>query len=1187
MGKRTKRILALLLSLCLCMQYAVAFEGSSAGDSSVSSTQVYTEDTTSQDTTGDQTEPSETTGEGTGENTETTPDSSGDTASGTESDGTQPTGSDSAPTGETPVNGDPDGAGQTETEPTDESTQGGTDSDTAGDDATGNTGDTSSPEDTASSGAGSKGNTLTDANTAETDGEVESEPEDAAGAEAPLLSYLVINTPQLAAPATQEILIGIGDEATTVEQATLTVRNQSTGETASYDASELAAGAALFRISYGAGQSGTYALESLRYTYGGVETAVNFADIGIDAAFGVDAAAESSPDAVVVEEETSTASGSEQADVIFDVATLDEGGDAVLADSVEDALGDADAQTAESGISTMSLDDAVNSITSGARSGNVVVVLDPGHDNSHGGTSGTTNGVSYKEQDYNLKIAQYCKAALEQYAGITVYMTRESNTCPFGGSSVSSTECNAQRVAFAQSVGAEYYVSIHLNSFTSSSAQGAVVYYPNQNYRPDLSEDGKELAQEILDQLVDLGLQDRGVTIRNSEDNTQYPDGSLADYYGVIRRCKEAGIAGIIVEHAFMTSPSDFENFLSSDAKLKQLGEADAAGIASYLDLSLSGGSGSDGGSGSGSGETPSTPSHLTVLDGVDYAVVYDYEYYISHNADVKAAFGGDEAAVLRQFVNYGMAEGRRASANFDVTSYRNQYPDLRQAYGSNLKSYYMHYVNYGHAEGRQGTGCTELQGGITVYNGVDYAQVYNYNYYINQNPDVKAAFGGDEVAVLRQFVNYGMAEGRRASANFDVTSYRNQYPDLRQAYGSNLKSYYMHYIDYGYAEGRQGTGCTELQGGITVYNGVDYAPVYNYNYYISHNADVKAAFGGDEMAVLRQFVNYGMAEGRQAASNFDLTSYRNLHADLRHAYGSDLKSYYMHYINYGRAEGRPATGCTEMRGYLTVLNGVDYSAVYDYNYYINHNGDLKAAYNWDEAGLLRHFVNYGMDEGRRASASFDVDYYRANYGDLRSAYGDDLKSYYMHYIDYGKTEGRLATSYLNHPIMNDNTATAAQMAAFFRSKDKSFNSSVYGMSLDQLCQIYLEEGAAEGVDALVAFSQAIIETGYFSSSRALNQFNFCGLGATDGGAAGANFNTSEFGATAAERVRMGVRAQMQHLKAYGSTAPLNNPCIDPRFNLVSRGSAVNVEDLGNGKWATDPNYASKLLNIMIQVVEM
>ena len=983
MGKRTKRILALLLSLCLCMQYAVAFEGSSAGDSSVSSTQVYTEDTASQDTTGGQTEPSETTGEGTGETTETTPDSSGDTASGTESDGTQPTGSDSAPTGATPVNGDPDGAGQTETEPTDESPQGGTDSGTAGDDATGNTGDTSSPEDTASSGAGSEGNTLTEANTAETDGEVESEPEDAAGAEAPLLSYLVINTPQLAAPATQEILIGIGDEATTVEQATLTVRNQSTGETASYDASELTAGAALFRISYGAGQSGTYALESLRYTYGGVETAVNFADIGIDAAFGVDAAAESSPDAVVVEEETSTASGSEQADVIFDVATLDQGGDAVLADSVEDALGDADAQTAESGISTMSLDDAVNSITSGARSGNVVVVLDPGHDNSHGGTSGTTNGVSYKEQDYNLKIAQYCKAALEQYAGITVYMTRESNTCPFGGSSVSSTECNAQRVAFAQSVGAEYYVSIHLNSFTSSSAQGAVVYYPNRNYRPDLSEDGKELAQEILDQLVDLGLQDRGVTIRNSEDNTQYPDGSLADYYGVIRRCKEAGIAGIIVEHAFMTSPSDFENFLSSDAKLKQLGEADAAGIASYLGLSLSGGSGSDGGSGSGSGETPSDPDHLTVLDGVDYAAVYDYDYYYSH------------------------------------------YSDLRNTYGS------------------------------------------------------------DETALLRHFVLHGMAEGRRASDDFDVTSYRNQY------------------------------------------------------------------------------------------------------ADLRRAFGSDLKRYYLHYINNGKAEGRKTTGCTDMVGYVTVLNGVDYSAVYDYNYYINRYSDLKKAYNWDETGLLQHFVSFGMSEGRKASASFDISCYRTNYSDLRDAFGDNLQSYYLHYINNGQKENRVADRLLSvkHPIMNSNTTTVSQMAAFFRGKGKTFNSSTYGMTLEQFCQLYLEEASAEGVDALVAFSQAIIETGYFASSKSLNQFNFCGLGATDGGAAGANFNTSEFGATTAERVRMGIRAHIQHLKAYGSTQPLNNTCIDPRFHLVSRGCAVNVEDLGNGKWATDPDYASKILNIMNQVI--
>lgn len=1073
MGKRTKRILALLLSLCLCMQYAVAFEGSSAGDSSVSSTQVYTEDTASQDTTGGQTEPSETTGEGTGETTETTPDSSGDTASGTESDGTQPTGSDSAPTGEAPVNGDPDGAGQTETEPTDESTQGGTDSDTAGDDATGNTGDTSSPDDTASSGAGSEGNTLTDANTAETDGEVESEPEDAAGAEAPLLSYLVINTPQLAAPATQEILIGIGDEATTVEQATLTVRNQSTGETASYDASELAAGAALFRISYGAGQSGTYALESLRYTYGGVETAVNFADIGIDAAFGVDAAAESSPDAVVVEEETSTASGSEQADVIFDVATLDEGGDAVLADSVEDALGDADAQTAESGISTMSLDDAVNSITSGARSGNVVVVLDPGHDNSHGGTSGTTNGVSYKEQDYNLKIAQYCKAALEQYAGITVYMTRESNTCPFGGSSVSSTECNAQRVAFAQSVGADYYVSLHLNSATAS-ANGAEVYYPNQNYRPDLSSDGKGLAQSILDQLVNLGLKDRGVKIENSWDNTLYPDGSLADYYGVIRRCKEAGIAGIIVEHAFMTSPSDFENFLSSDAKLKQLGEADAAGIANYLSAIY---------------EHPTT-----VFDGVDYSAVYDYNYYYNHNVDLQNAIGSNPAALLAHFVSHGMAEGRQAKETFNVSAYRNRYPDLREAFKNNLVSYYLHYITNGQAEGRIATNCNEMVGYLTVYNGVDYSAVYDYNYYLNHYPDLKKLYNWDEAGLLQHFVAYGMSEGRQGCDTFDIAAYRNRYSDLRSAFGDDLKGYYLHYITKGQAEGRIAISSnTNPDEDSTIYNGIDYSAVYNYEYYLNHNPDLQTAIGSDPAALLEHFVLRGMSEGRQACDTFNLSCYKANYADLRNAFGYDNAKYYLHYISNGQKEGRIADRLLDSSG-----------------------------------------------------------------------------------------DGSITTK---HPIMNSNTTTVSQMAAFFRGKGKTFNSSTYGMTLEQFCQLYLEEASAEGVDALVAFSQAIIETGYFASSKSLNQFNFCGLGATDGGAAGANFNTSEFGATTAERVRMGIRAHIQHLKAYGSTQPLNNTCIDPRFHLVSRGCAVNVEDLGNGKWATDPDYASKILNIMNQVI--
>lgn len=387
--------------------------------------------------------------------------------------------------------------------------------------------------------------------------------------EAPRLSYVVVDTPELAAPATQEILVGLEDDVTP-EQAVLTVRNETTGESISYDAASLSAGALLFRIDYTADQAGTYVLESLRYVCDGVETQLSFAEIGIQAGYGVDTAVETDPDGVVVEDSADIQQQDEPG-VVFDVTTLDKGGDQALADSIEGALNNAQVDT---GISTMSLANE-----------EIVVVLDPGHDATHTGTSGTTNGVKYNEYEYNLKIAQYCKQELERYAGVKVYLTRESNSCPSGASN--ATDCNAWRVKYAQSVGADYFVSIHLNSADAKSAHGAEVYYPNQNYRPDLSQQGQELAQDILDQLVALGLYGRGIKIKNSGDNTQYPDKSLADYYGVIRRCKEAGITGLIVEHAFLTNSEDFANFLSSDEKLQQLGVADATGIANYLGLSM------------------------------------------------------------------------------------------------------------------------------------------------------------------------------------------------------------------------------------------------------------------------------------------------------------------------------------------------------------------------------------------------------------------------------------------------------------------------------------------------------------------------------------------------------------------------------------------------------------------------
>ena len=296
------------------------------------------------------------------------------------------------------------------------------------------------------------------------------------------------------------------------------------------------------------------------------------------------------------------------------------------------------------------------------------------------------------------------------------------------------------------------------------------------------------------------------------------------------------------------------------------------------------------------------------------------------------------------------------------------------------------------------------------------YAPVFNASYYARNNKDLKAAFGNDENALFQHFLNYGMAEGRRASAEFDVQSYRNAYADLRQAFGNDLKSYYLHYINSGKKEGRIATGVTTLQNPVTVYQGVNYASVYNYKYYISKNPDVAKAFPNDDISVLNHFINNGMAEGRHSIKSFDVQSYRNAYVDLRQAFGNDLKSYYLHYMNCGRKEGRTATGVTSLQNPTTIYNGKDYATVYSYDYYLTKYSDLKKAFAGDDSVAIRHFVENGMTEGRQAKHTFNLAVYKANYADLRNAFGTNNKSYYLHYLDYGSKEGRNAVTKINAP---------------------------------------------------------------------------------------------------------------------------------------------------------------------------
>lgn len=83
------------------------------------------------------------------------------------------------------------------------------------------------------------------------------------------------------------------------------------------------------------------------------------------------------------------------------------------------------------------------------------------------------------------------------------------------------------------------------------------------------------------------------------------------------------------------------------------------------------------------------------------YAGVFDAKYYAKNNPDVVLEFGNNANSLLSHYIQYGIEEGRSASANFNASAYRNRYSDLNAAYGNNMVEYCRHYLQYGKKEGR------------------------------------------------------------------------------------------------------------------------------------------------------------------------------------------------------------------------------------------------------------------------------------------------------------------------------------------------------------------------------------------------------------------------------------------------------------------------------------------------------
>ncbi len=165
-------------------------------------------------------------------------------------------------------------------------------------------------------------------------------------------------------------------------------------------------------------------------------------------------------------------------------------------------------------------------------------------------------------------------------------------------------------------------------------------------------------------------------------------------------------------------------------------------------------------------------------------------------------------------------------------------------------------------------------------------------------------------------------------------------------------------------------------------------------------------------------------------------------------------------------------------------------------------------------------------------------------------------------------------------PVMGTSRLTAAQLAAFFRANTSSAYRAT--VPIDVLAQYYVDEGNAENVRGDVAFAQSIVETGWFDfpDYGMVRPWynNFAGMNACGG--------CTVFQAPTAQ---LGVRAQIQHLRLYADPTvtwqQLHFPLVDPLgptgYNtFFKRGVAPTWSQMGNGNWAMDPTYATKVLGL-------
>lgn len=1032
-----------------------------------------------------------------------------------------------------------------------------------------------------------------------------------------MMEYFLVDNPVLTNGETENFVLSLNN-AEGYSEFRLTIQKED-GSTFDLESSEQVDNLVKFSRVFSEEEKGQYSVTTLHYVYNGQAYYLNFSDLEMDVKFGVNQE--------------------------YD------GYDATLPDLTEDSISSegvievTDVNKAEEEIvngvasqpATMSVDEFSRHATGG-----MTICLDPGH----GGSDSGANAFGTKESDLTLKIAQYCKEELSKY-DVNVVMTRTTDT----RLSEEAAMDLKNRVEVAKKAGASYFISIHINSATNSAAKGAEVYYPNTSGNKNLSSNGQNLAKAIQSQLAALGLYNRGIKIRNYTDGTtsSNPNSSDQDYYGVIRYAKQANITGLIVEHCFISNKEEFDKYLGSNAKLQQLGIADAKGIVSALGLQAK----------NADIDTLAAENRNVLADGTyTISTLLNSNYVLdvkdgstSNGANIQLYESNDTAA--QQFKVSHDSQGYVTFTN--VKSGR--VLDLNGAIVKDAGNIQQYTSNGTRAQKwivkQDGNGYVvmsainpnyilDLNGG-SVRNGSN-IQLHSVTGSNSQRWNITKYVSKDER------INNLAAQNKNTLADgvYEINSVKNSnYTlDVNSAStknGANVQLYL-----------RNGTQAQafrvshDSQGFVTFTN-INSGKVIDLDGAITKNGRNIHQYASNGTRAQKWIV-------QQSGSGYSIVSAidTSFALDIRNGTvysGSNIQLYksnntaaqqwtFSKYVTdrelcdsyASQNKGRMADGVYYIKNQnvgfaLDVADGSLYGGANVQLYTTNRTNAQKWKITHDSTGYVS-FQNVGSGMYLTASGSgitanvyqqkqtndynqkwivmFDNNQNLRIVSALNSTMVLDVKdgkirrcSNIQLYTSNNTNAQKWVFEYINTnatgglmQIMGTSQTTVAQMVRYYNSNASGYdtfkakyNGKYNGVlakggasTINQFAQIFYEEATAEGVRAEVAFTQCMKETGFlkYGGDVLPNQYNFAGIGAT-GAVHGASFSN----------VRMGIRAQIQHLKAYGSVSPLTNPCVDPRFNLVKRGSAQYVEWLGikenpNGYgWATSKRYGHDIVNMV------